>query len=273
MQKLLLIALCMVPLIRLADSFFVPTPARAVEYDSSLLLRLVLQSPSLSTSSSKIVLSGASNSNYEPLVPNYCAECGAAAMELKIPEGDEHIRAACSNCHAVCYSNPKVVVSCVLLDSQNRCLMGKRAIEPRKGFWGIPQGYMEHGETTREAAIREVREETGLSVVLEPHQLKLCAVYNVPGTVQLVYKAQLSVMVDHEDANDMPLLSSCTTENTEISFVSPSEIGLSDAAAYELCFPTVQWAIDHCLSGSDHIQQKTKLFDASTKLWTEQEEF
>lgn len=56
------------------------------------------------------------------------------------------------------------VVSCVVITEHKRILLAKRAIEPRKGTWGIPQGFMEHGETTRRAAAREIEEETGAFV-------------------------------------------------------------------------------------------------------------
>ena len=217
---------------------------------------------------------GMARSHYEPPLPNFCAECGAAAMKLQIPPGDDHVRAVCQECNAVVYSNPKVVVACVVQQvipsdgSSNTTttgiLMGKRSIEPRSGYWGIPQGYMEHGETTREAAIREVYEETGFQIE-DPQQLQLCGLFNVPGSVQLVYKVDFL-------ANDPKLarLPSNTTENSEIELVDPSIIGSS---SHELCFPTVRWAIDHVLSRSERVQQKNKLYNAITKEWSESEDF
>ena len=102
----------------------------------------------------------------EPSVPNFCADCGSAAMVLKIPPGDERLRACCDHCGRIEYQNPKIVASCVVRCPQGKVLLAKRAIEPRRGTWGIPQGFMEHGETSLQAAAREVYEETG--VVVDP---------------------------------------------------------------------------------------------------------
>lgn len=200
----------------------------------------------------------------EPSLPNFCADCGKAAMELRVPPGDERQRACCAACGRIEYSNPKVVVSCVVMTDDERTLLAKRAIEPRKGTWGIPQGFMEHGETTREAAVREVMEETG--VVLNVGDLKFRAVYNVPGSVQLVYEARVA-----QDTVEQQM-SESTLESSEISFVSIKSIPYED-----LCFPTVGWALDHCLASRDdndrvHIQQRTKYYDEEADAWSEFED-
>lgn len=187
-------------------------------------------------------------------LPNFCSNCGSASMELRVPENDERLRACCNDCNSVVYSNPKIVVACVVLDDTgDYCLLGRRAIEPRKGYWGIPQGFMEHGETTREAAVREVFEETGAIVL--PDDLRFRAIYNVPGSVQLVYEARVDGNVK---------LPETTLESTEIKFFSHQSLP-------ELCFPTVQWAIDHVRSSTstatNRIQQKTKFYDAATDKW------
>jgi ADP-ribose pyrophosphatase YjhB (NUDIX family) len=90
-------------------------------------------------------------------------------MELEIPDGDDPLRATCQDCGAVVYENPKLVVSCVIMvagtqDGPSKLLLAERAIEPRAGYWGIPQGYMELEETTRQAICREVREESGVLI-------------------------------------------------------------------------------------------------------------
>ena len=106
-----------------------------------------------------------------------------------MPDGDERLRACCKSCGRIEYVNPKVVVACVVLTDDGRCLLAKRAIEPRLGTWGFPQGYMENGETSRAAAAREVLEETG--AVVDPDALRFCGVYNLPNHVQLVYEARV----------------------------------------------------------------------------------
>ena len=67
-------------------------------------------------------------------------------------------RFVCTNCHMVHYKNPLLVLGCVP-EWQNRILLCRRAIEPRLGFWTVPAGFMENGETMQEAAARECQEE------------------------------------------------------------------------------------------------------------------
>jgi len=203
---------------------------------------------------------------YQPALPNFCSDCGSSRMVLKVPDGDDHVRAVCGDCDAVVYSNPKVVVACVVYVTDNnsgsnkkkKVLLAKRAIEPRAGYWGIPQGYMELDETSREAACREVREETGADIL--PQNLRFRALYNVPGSVQLVYSASV------ESEGDLTIAGT-TSESTAIGFFDEDSLP-------ELCFPTVQWALDHCLSekNSDDIQQKNKLYDPATGRWSESED-
>ena len=77
---------------------------------------------------------------------------------LRVPEGDNREREVCESCGFVNYVNPKVVVGAVIAH-ENRILLCRRAIHPRKGFWTIPAGYMEERETTEDGARREAQEE------------------------------------------------------------------------------------------------------------------
>jgi len=87
----------------------------------------------------------------------YCAECGHA-VEHKVPPGDHLPRYICPSCGTIHYQNPKIVAGCVP-EHEGRILLCRRAIEPRHGYWTIPAGFMENGETTQEAARRESIEE------------------------------------------------------------------------------------------------------------------
>ena len=82
----------------------------------------------------------------------HCPDCGSA-VEHRVPEMDERLRAVCPACHAVHYQNPLNVVGMVLT-WQGQVLLCKRNIEPRKGFWTLPAGFMELAETTAEGAAR-----------------------------------------------------------------------------------------------------------------------
>jgi len=88
---------------------------------------------------------------------NYCSQCGQA-VRSEVPEGDNRSRFVCTACGAIHYENPKIVAGCVP-EHAGRILLCRRAIEPRKGFWTVPAGFMEIGETMAEAAIRETWEE------------------------------------------------------------------------------------------------------------------
>ena len=77
---------------------------------------------------------------------NFCSDCGAR-VSRKIPPGDNVPRWVCDSCHTIHYQNPKVVVGCVP-EWEGRRLLCRRAIEPRYGYWTLPAGFMENGETT-----------------------------------------------------------------------------------------------------------------------------
>ena len=88
---------------------------------------------------------------------NFCCHCGQP-VALTVPAGDHLPRHVCTGCGAVHYQNPKIVAGCVP-EYQGRILLCRRAIEPRRGYWTIPAGFMENGETTQDAARRESIEE------------------------------------------------------------------------------------------------------------------
>jgi ADP-ribose pyrophosphatase YjhB (NUDIX family) len=87
----------------------------------------------------------------------YCSNCGETVAR-RMPEGDTVDRWICGACDAIHYQNPKVVVGCVP-ERGGRILLCKRAIEPRYGFWTVPAGFLELGESIAEGAARETHEE------------------------------------------------------------------------------------------------------------------
>lgn len=94
----------------------------------------------------------------------YCSNCGQEVLR-KVPEGDTLPRFVCGSCGTIHYQNPKMVVG-TLPVFEDRILLARRAIEPRRGLWTLPAGFMENNETTGEAAIRETREEVCAEVEL-----------------------------------------------------------------------------------------------------------
>jgi ADP-ribose pyrophosphatase YjhB (NUDIX family) len=88
---------------------------------------------------------------------NFCNQCGAK-VEFRIPPGDQLPRHICDSCGTIHYDNPRIVVGCVP-DYQGKILLCRRGIEPRRGFWTVPAGFMENGETLQQGAARETWEE------------------------------------------------------------------------------------------------------------------
>src|SRR5271170_3803245 len=87
----------------------------------------------------------------------FCSQCGAK-VQLRVPEGDHLPRYVCEACGTIHYQNPRLVVGCVP-EHEGSILLCRRAIEPRRGFWTVPAGFMENGETLQQAAARESHEE------------------------------------------------------------------------------------------------------------------
>lgn len=140
----------------------------------------------------------------------YCPSCGGTLAERQ-PLDDNRLRLMCNDCDFVVYENPKIVVGAVATDA-GRVVLVQRGIEPRRGFWGLPAGYLELGETLAEGAIREMQEETGLVIEIE----RLLNNYDRPeaGVINVVYLAKVvggepvlcdeTLAVGHFDASTIP---------------------------------------------------------------------
>jgi len=118
---------------------------------------------------------------------NFCSDCGAR-VSRRIPAGDSLPRWVCDACGTIHYQNPKIVVGCIP-EWEDRILLCRRAIEPRHGFWTVPAGFMENGETTADGALRETLEEANARVEI----LGLYAIYNIPhiDQVYMLFRGRL----------------------------------------------------------------------------------
>lgn len=153
----------------------------------------------------------------------FCSRCGAQ-VRLEVPEGDNRERHVCATCGHIHYENPRIVVGAVCV-WEDRILLCRRAIEPRSGFWTVPAGFMECGESAEEGAAREALEEALATIEIE----SLLGAYSVPriGQVHLFYSARLAggrFGVGHE-----------TLESRLVRY--------EDIPWDEIAFPSVEWAL------------------------------
>jgi ADP-ribose pyrophosphatase YjhB (NUDIX family) len=151
---------------------------------------------------------------------------GGGPRVREIPEGDNRPRLVCPDCGFINYENPKIVVGAVVT-WQDRFLLCRRAINPRKGHWTIPAGFLELNESVIDGARREAVEEACAAIEIDA----LLAVYNVPriSQVQLIYRATL------------PRPDFAAGEES-------LEVALFDWGALpwdDLAFPSVRWALHH----------------------------
>lgn len=95
----------------------------------------------------------------------FCTQCGSP-VSWEIPEDDDHERFVCTRCHHIHYQNPLNIVGTIPV-WEDKVLLCRRAIEPREGFWTLPAGHQELGESTKQGAIRETKEEAGALIFTE----------------------------------------------------------------------------------------------------------
>ena len=110
---------------------------------------------------------------------NYCSRCGAPVSK-QIPPGDDRERFVCTACATIHYQNPKIVTCCVPV-VEDRVLLCRRAIEPRRGLWTLPGGFLETGETVFDGAARETWEEARARVDGDG----LYTIFNLPHISQI----------------------------------------------------------------------------------------
>jgi ADP-ribose pyrophosphatase YjhB (NUDIX family) len=144
----------------------------------------------------------------------------------KVPEGDNRPRQVCTDCGYIQYENPKVVVGAVCT-WEDRILLCRRSIEPRRGFWTLPAGYLEANEISSDGAMREAWEEAYAKIAID----SVLAVYSVPrlSQVQIIYRARL---LSPEVAPGV--------ESLDVGL-----FGWADIPWPDLAFPTVRWALHH----------------------------
>jgi 8-oxo-dGTP diphosphatase len=157
-----------------------------------------------------------------PHTIRFCPLCSAPlGREAVAP--DQREQAVCSACRFVFYLNPKVVAGAIL-EQDGRVLLTRRSINPGRGLWTFPGGFVDFGEAVTDAALRETFEETGLRAELTG----LLNVYSYPGApVIIVYRARVTGGV----------LTACD-ENDALEWMKVSEIPWD-----QLAFPSTRDAL------------------------------
>jgi ADP-ribose pyrophosphatase YjhB (NUDIX family) len=154
----------------------------------------------------------------------YCGRCGAE-LRFGAIEGEARHRSSCPSCGHVAYVNPRLVVTVLPIDDEGRVVLLRRGIEPGRGAWAQPGGFLEVDETVDEAAVRETLEETGLTIR--------------PGEIVGLYtRLEAAVVVLAFEARVIGGTAAPTPEALEIEAFAPDAIPWSG-----LAFKTTYWAL------------------------------
>lgn len=178
---------------------------------------------------------------------NFCNQCGESVSQ-KIPPNDNRMRYVCDFCGVIHYQNPNVVAGVLPLivdnDGIEKVLLCRRAIEPRHGYWTLPAGFMENGESLEEAVARESVEEANLKL----DKLNLYFV------MSLTHISQVYTMFIGQADNDF----SPGFESLETKLFIESEIPWD-----ELAFPVVAKTLKSYFSDRANLVKDNKMVKLS----------
>lgn len=172
---------------------------------------------------------------------SFCTACGSP-VESKIPSDDDHVRSVCTNCGLIHYNNPKMVVGCIP-ELNGQILLCKRNIEPQKGKWTLPAGYLENKESVQEGAVRETLEETKANVqIIEPYRL-----FNIIFVHQVYFMFRAKMTSD----NFGP-----TSESQDVRLFHEKDIPWDDIA-----FKVIKQTLEHYFEDRKKDRFAFKIFD------------
>jgi len=159
----------------------------------------------------------------------FCSNC-AAPVVLRVPPGDSLPRYICDSCGEIHYQNPRVVVGTVP-EWEGRLLLCRRAIEPRYGYWTLPAGFMENGETVAAGAARETVEEAGARIEMA----EAFSMISVPrvNQVHVFFRARVV------DAEFRP-----GAETLEVALLEEAEVPWKDIAFRTVSLTLERWFAD-----------------------------
>jgi len=152
----------------------------------------------------------------------YCPRCRGELLR-RVPEGDDRPRLVCAECGTVVYENPAPCV-CAIVESGGKILLTKRAVEPARGKWDLPGGYIEAGETPEQTLHRELAEETGIEVEITALLGFFVDTYGDGGTDTL----NISYLATRKGGQERP-----GSDVAELAWFEPAEIPGPDALAFK----------------------------------------
>lgn len=173
----------------------------------------------------------------------YCHHC-AGPLTHHVPKGDDKWRYCCIECDVVFYQNPNNVVGTLPIHEE-KVLLCKRAIEPRRGKWTLPAGFMENGETTLAGAIRETAEEAG--AIIFSQDCSLYTLFNLPGISQvyLFFRTHLRSLDFHPGP-----------ESLEVTLFDEADIPWD-----EIAFPVVKVTLEQYFHDRKQQRFPVRMFD------------
>ena len=155
----------------------------------------------------------------------YCHDCGNAVTK-KIPDGDNRLRFVCDQCEMIHYQNPRIIAGCLPV-FEDKVLLCNRAIEPRRGFWTLPAGFLENGETTADGALRETVEEANANAEID----ELYTIFSLPHISQVYMFFRASLL-------DLDFYAGI--ESLDVKLFTESEIPWDN-----LAFPVINETLQH----------------------------
>ncbi|UTW49864.1 NUDIX hydrolase [Bacterioplanoides sp. SCSIO 12839] len=193
----------------------------------------------------------------------YCSQCSALLTRI-IPEGDNRLRDVCPECSTIFYQNPKIVAGTLPVyktNEGNQVLLCKRAIEPRKGYWTLPAGFMENGESTEQAALRETREEANADVLLE-QPISMLSIPHID-QVHLFYLAIMNQpeFSSGEESLDVQLFSEDNIPWDNIAFST-----VAKTLRYYFKHQRDEHQLKQCLSGTIELSESLRKLEEQEKL-------
>jgi 8-oxo-dGTP diphosphatase len=183
---------------------------------------------------------------------NYCTDCGTA-LGPHIVAGQARNHAWCSSCKEPRYQHPMIVVTCFVSCGQ-KLLWVQRDLEPKRGLWAIPGGYMEAAETLAQGAARELREEAGVDI--DPARLELYMTGAITFINQLYVAFRATVDTEYFEAG---------VESQQCAFYSRD-----DCPWEQLAYPEVNDCIEQAyddLESGDFKVWQAEMVPGRYQLW------